>query len=487
MRNAKSRRHIHRGPERNKPQSNVQKYQNQQKSLPKNTHYIHAGPLTEKIVNHWYNWSTKQKVAAVLVLLAAAGLSIAAAYYLLPSMLAYFQGVSDEFAKKNYYTPTSVSQSIQNKKYHASKNKDFDNGFFNTTAARNILKTKVSKAKVICDPALKYHVEAMPSKSFKEKMYIAIDKQIEIIKSVLSDTIHPKILLKLIEDPTFSIQISHRTIINSNGLYLPNENRILVALDFLQDKEFIKNNLKNELHSAGIYVTNVAKQKEKRKPLPQDNLLLAGPYVNNKWEKDKALAKKLDAAISNSETRIRQFINLFINKQKHSPEWEKYLKDIENYQPRVRETRFPDAFSELLFSNLKPSDDANFLNVIPQGILYPAEKPWPIQFDAYVIDILDEKLSGEIMVRYKYAKNNTLEEKIKAFIAEYFEYEWRFSRETTYTKLAANRDAINLEKSSDIEELSPNIPAIIYAEWCDYFSKYLEVENYCEFKNSLTA
>lgn len=113
--------------------------------------------------------------------------------------------------------------------------------------------------------------------------------------------------------------------------------------------------------------------------------------------------------------------------------------------------------------------------------MYRFETMPPINLNAYVHSIIDDNTSDEIIIRYSYARNDSQQERVRSFIAEYFERNWRFSATGGYNEFRVSRDETNAEISSDIAELQPEILTEIYQEWCDYFTKYHEVDDYCRY------
>lgn len=443
-----------------------------------------------KFLTYWNRLTPKQKIYFAIAILAASGITLTALYYLLPSVLASLNNLGQNSIPDKAKTlpatnfpnqPTSTPKEVY---AHGTATKGT---FFNNNSAKNQnFLNKVAQVKVITDPRLQKAIQRFPEET-RRSMQKAIDTQIEITKAVLPTVIHPTLLQGIIAEPNFTIEISHRIIIQSLGTYEQRSNKIYAAVDINSDRQFITRTLKNEFHMAAIRMQNFAKS-NKRASLPDDPFILATPYVDEQWAKNPILADKLHHTIETSNNRIKILIALY-SKQlssmtltaKEQIVYNRFLEILENYQPHIQEYRVPYQFFNEFKQGLKSTPNGEAKYSIAQSLMYRFETKPPLNLNAYIFSVIDDNTSDEIIIRYKYANHDSPQEKARSFFAEYFERNWRFSKTGPYTEFELSRDETNVEISSDIAEMQPEILTAIYGEWCDFFNKYHEVEDYCTY------
>lgn len=288
---------------------------------------------------------------------------------------------------------------------------------------------------------------------------------------------HSKIL-KAIEKFGLTIHLTHPKIdpeIEGRDAFfaitaLDQKANIFIAVDKYSDDKVMQL-LRNEFHHAALAVHNNDKLSKKAKRPSWETL--EQPFLDkSKTKTDPVKVKKVKDAISEFKNNVAR-----LSQKENSEFYNNARKAItDNYQPKLQPIKVP----KHVYDYLRPSG-----YIIKSGdreILKQSATP------NLTADLWIEKIKYEnniVMVYGYFTPDNTPDNTLKAFIADFQMMQQRYSRTEIHSSYGEMSEVDNLlEMCSEIDELDPAIKKVVCPSWCDYFSSYFEIDSYCVDENS---
>ncbi|CAN5304823.1 hypothetical protein BH10PSE19_BH10PSE19_10490 [soil metagenome] len=468
----------------------------------------------QSILEGWKKLTTQQKVLVVVMGLVATGVAVVVAYRLIPLI---FEGVrtnpseppefltsmksntslsekdshpvcpirppkeSGKSAPSASSTPPVLSPAQTKQPKQGKGKKDMPAPVTAPPIRKVDIAKTIARARIGINSAWREELAAGPS---GRRWISLIEGEVSKIKTLLPQTIHPKLLLKILEDPTFSIELVAYNDANLTGggksvgamaRYLPISNKLLIGSDTdMSDKEKLSV-LRNEMNHVAIRYTNYGKQSspEKNLPAPHEAIKILRPAIKDGWKTDPVLAKQHGETLKAGFDRIKTFKNL-LKQSKHfkhgsladkraKDELNKWLKVVKNYTPLIYAEEMPtSAYRELEKIFKKEHGKTIIPHPTAQGYF-----------------ISKETAPGGVILRYSFLKSGEIKDRAAAFIMDVEKYERSTGTQGGYSHYS-DREDLDLELSSFIQEVDPNILEHFFPEWCSYFSDYHEVEGYCQ-------
>lgn len=301
------------------------------------------------------------------------------------------------------------------------------------------LSIAVAKVTIRINQAWHLKIMSTPSSS---QLLIALEKEIAQIRALLSQAIHPKLLLDILLDSDFSIEL----IAPDAGVsyYSPITRTVYIRSSTHESNKQKLAILCNELHHVAVHFANLRRQGLFPPMKVLASMQIVSPFLHDSsqkadytWQVDLKSYHAHKAALEAGFERIKNFKNLLDQFSLFNPNifldelgkktLNKYLDAVRNYRPMF--------YKE--YSSLEQNDGTT----------------------------LDHN-----------SKSNNIRERATAFIMDMEKYKKLIYR-GSYRNLPLSEK--ELELSSFLQEVDPNILQVFFPEWCDYFSQYHQVENYC--------
>lgn len=470
-----------------------------------------CGRPAASLFTGWKKLTTEQKILAVVMGLIGLGMTAVLAYQLIPVIsegirnnpseppeflnLAQFNSSQSALSQKSSLpvcpvrpaeqpanempsiasVPPVVKQPKTEKKNTPSTVVD------SSLLSRENIDKAIQHTRIHIKPSLRQETAAKPSGS---EWISLMEEEITMIKKLLPETVHPELLLKVLNDPTFSIELvayndPHLTGGGeSNGAmarYLPLSNKLLIGSDTDMTEKEKLSVLRNEMHHVAVRYTNYLKQSSPQKnlPTPRESIKVLRPMIKDGWKKDHKLAEEHREALTGGFNRITHFKNL-LNQSKrfqHGSLTDKtaknklneYLTAVKNYQPMTHVEVWPVSIYRELKKAFK---EENGKWVIPIK-----------ELPRYLVGVRINR--DEAIVRYNFLKSEDIKDKAKAFIHDAEAFKESMGPKGGYSHYSAAED-LGLELSSFIQEIDPGILKSFFPEWCNYFSRYHQVNDYCK-------
>lgn len=450
------------------------------------------------IMDRWKQLTIKQKALIV----ATGVIVVAVAYRLIPLIIA---GLGANSVRTSNTSTTTI--------YHNSTTTFSPNNTHPVCPVRPINQAKVSSAAAVATSStpqqtttkikstrvvLKDDLESVINKtriavkpSFRAflasqvqgaKKVALVEGEIARVKKALPQTMSSALLHKILQDPTFSIELvayndaeltSGGTAKGANARYLPFANKILFGIDTDMSESEIRVVLANEMHHVAVRYTNYNRQLSPDASLPkrERSIEVLRPAVADEWKTNHTAVALHKKAQDVGFARVKQFEKLLkeFGRLQHGSsaakstkqELNKYLMALIDYEPQIyTEEMSIDAF-KVLRRNFKKEGEKTVI---------PSTPP------AYLVRV-DDSPSG-VVLRYTYAKSTNIHDKATAFIADMNKIQ-SFMQHPAYRKQPQPDQ--DLEASSFLQEVNFNTLKVFFHEWCQYFSDYhtLDLGQYC--------
>lgn len=397
---------------------------------------------------YWNKWTTAEKTLFIISFLLVMGVSAAVIYnYLAPAFSIFNTSLS------------SVRSSTQ-------VNSDTRNvGFFNQNYKAHI-DEMISTTRITFDPKVENWLLTHPDSAFVDNVMKTVQTQIQLIRKLLPKVIQPKLLARVLADPTFEIEITNLGA-GKSGQYAGTINKVFIQLEFEPNEKRLLQILRNEIHAALNRNKNIVMLAETNTPIPQDKkgMVISLPFLNENGEIDSVKAAALDDAIRQGDKRVSKFIEAFEHKSSRE-DYKSYFDVMEYYEPIIHPIPVG---THQLDSYIKSGkiEEANL-----PGIKYIFKgSNLDLSYDLYIKEVVPGFNPSTLILRGSFAKNQTKRELIKAFISDVILQRRRYDENGFYSSKGLTRDETNSEKLSDLEELHPKIRAEFYKEVCREFTK----------------
>lgn len=411
---------------------------------PRNVTRLPHGNLTEK----WSKLSFEKKVGWIVFSFLAMGFTVTAIYYLYPLIA--------ESVRANPNTRPDLS----------------NYGWFSRRDSKQSLRSLIAQADIKLQPAFREELTRNNQASVIRKY----DKQADTIRSVLPQAINHKVLKGILKEENFGIelvpqndiQLTHNGQEFPTAKYLPIRNRVLVVADTdMTELEIIKT-LRNELHHASVRNTNFKMPNNDQNKL-QNGLVAIRPFLKTSWQTDDKLFSEHQFSTQSGFARVNRFKYLLRAQNKSSSrftdeqsksELNNYLKAITNYRPQIHHVEFPPHLEKVIKNKIKKLQSGKSYFETGNEILY--------------IEAM-HSYSNTLVIKYSHCKAATPRDLAEAFFKDVEGYQ--DFKDTPYQKYTDYDKA--LELSSFIQEIEPTVLQTFFHEWCEYFSNYHNVKNYC--------
>ena len=385
---------------------------------------------------------------------------------------------SEEFVVNTLSASSILPQVVPPVATNQPKERKGKKNLLSSIPAPLLLQEDIAKALALVQidikPALREELSVRPS---GKEWLSQVENMVFKIRTVLPQTMQPTLLLKILKDPTFSVELVAYNdpgltrggkAMGANAHYLPISNKILIVIDADKSDREILTLLRNEMHHVAIRYTNFAKQSVAKKNLPEreKSIKILCPAIKDGWETNPMMAALHRKALKAGFDRIQTLKTLLLQskKLKHGSladeaakaELNKWLSVVKNYIPVIYVIEMSimeyNEFEKKL-SGL--AVQANFISKIttPDGVT----------------------------LRYSYLKSEKAKDKAAAFIKD---FENHIESTNGYSS-DLEREDLELELSSFMQEFDPNILENFFPEWCSYFSSYHSIEDYCQMGHSL--
>jgi hypothetical protein len=340
-----------------------------------------------------------------------------------------------------------------------------------------------------CHAETEKMLNLLDSKKERRELERALRKEIKLIKEVIPRAVHPELLARISEDPTFSIQVRHATFMpqTASGTvqawYDPVKNIIALILLSEPDAETIVLFLKNEFNHASIRHRNyqILGKKEFSDNASLDEQWQASfPLYENNWCISEEKANNVFDFLKKGEQRVLELYDLFQRDRKGEQLSENQNSHLLEGLDILKDYITPIFSMELSRYNFDYLKNKGQVEEIMNGhVLYLLPKVlhnW--KHDLYIIKI---KSSNEHTYTLKVteAKDNSINEKARTFFNYFFALNPVDKFDGAYDDLGVSKYSILAEKCSDVDNLPNRIRQFLYSEICEYMANYLDLEKYC--------
>lgn len=301
------------------------------------------------------------------------------------------------------------------------------------------LSEAIEKVKISVNSDWHRKITATPSSA---NLLIVLEKEIKQIRALLSEAIHPKLLLDILYDPDFSIKLIAKDDRGSQGYYSPIERTVYIRTHGRTSDEQILATLRNELHHAAVHLTNSRRQSLSLSSDVSASMQVVSPFLKDSspvetWEIDLISYHEHKAALDAGFERVKHF------------------KDLLSQSSLLNSNAFMDKSAK---KNLNKYLEAMKNFRLKSPIAY----------------LSLERMNEEVLSDY--SKSGNLSARAAAFIRQIEGYKVQIYK-GAYRHLPLPEK--ELELSSYLQEIEPDILKVFFPEWCNYFSKYHQVEDYC--------
>lgn len=275
-----------------------------------------------------------------------------------------------------------------------------------------------------------------------------VDANKLVIKNQLPQSISPKLYQKIL--PNLNIKIIPRMEVdrpNNEGDFLSASNTILLPMHPDPNPQQVLGVLRNQMHAAANCATH-----------PELGLKRCGlPFVEDK-QFDRLLS-----AIQIADKKIDDFKALYFN-DKNDSKLNSYFKILKDYQPIIYQ-------QDLSASNFHSKVRNHFFqkSYLPNVQYVNQPDDWQ-NATIYIHQVFDYR--GTKILRYSYAKDDSLAEKITAFLMDdYLQRKMAQSKRDPEIQLA--------HRARHIAEFSDAIHCTFFKGWRNYFVRYHDDEDHC--------
>lgn len=428
-------------PDKSNHQKSEEYHFKDNKKLP--THKKKA--CLDKLSATWSSLTLEQKIMFVVVSLMALGLTTGAIYYLLPA-------ISVSIGVDPTKPPGLIS--LTN----------------NTT-----LKERIRNTPIRLQPSFRAELESRGLGKLNQKY----DKQAHMLRKLLPEVINQNALQEVLKEPNFSIELvpQNDVTLTANGQaeaearFLAITNKILIVADTDMHEEQALRTLRNEFHHAVVRSTNFQKKLGAGElAITRKNSFLAiTPFVTADWEIDHALEKDHQLALDKGFARLAEFEKMLKMNERHLAFFENkstldnYIKVAALYNPTLHHLDL--SLEEFEFFS-------KLFKELP-GKKYSVEMN-----DGRIIYIQSIKAYADhVAINYNFLKSEAALDKAHALLVDLKDIIGGMA-DPVYDSY--NQQDKALELSSFIQEIEPKVLEVFFPEWCEYFSRYHHVENYCQ-------
>ncbi|HVV69766.1 MAG TPA: hypothetical protein VHE99_12180 [Gammaproteobacteria bacterium] len=306
-------------------------------------------------------------------------------------------------------------------------------------AQSQALSEAIEKTKISINPDWYRKIISTPSNSI---LLISLEREIRQIRTLLSEAIHPKLLLDILHDPDFSIKLIAEDERGSQGYYSPIERTVYIRTHGRTSDEQLLATLRNELHHVAVHFTNL-----RRQGLFLPSKVLASMEIVRPFFQDSSQAETWEGDLT-AYNAHKEALDAGFERIKH-------FKDLLSQSSLLNPNTFIDKLAK---ENLNTYLDAM--------------KNYRLKSSIECLSL--ERINEEVL--NDYSKSGNLKERAAEFIRQIEGYKIQIYK-GAYRHLPLSEK--ELELSSYLQEIEPDILKVFFPEWCDYFSKYHKVEDYC--------
>jgi hypothetical protein len=415
----------------------------------------------------WKNWSTAEKIAYTAIIILAVSSSVTMAYYCFTYGYSAFYEMLDSYFTATHQKAVPVSTPQTEVGFFKS------GGNLSSANPSRALSDYIENISISWEPSAEKTLAKTKAESFKEFVLV--------IKELLPQTMQPKLLQKIFENPSISTPVKSTSAVQTikikiaTSAYLDQDRArfefasktLYVRYEERPDKGTLLRSLRNELNHALNQKTNEDIFKRNSLPIPPDSRQ-GNPFFNEKGLHDSKLLMDFSQAIAAGDARINNFKKLFEKQQarvkmtsKEDTSLNKHLNVIAAYQPLNH-------YKTITKMQLRQAlEIGSFKKSKEPGIKYIASKERNPQlpYDFYITEVLTTP-EGAIELKGTFAKDDSSQEKTKAFLADYAETRKIYNtRERAY--YANDPDALIAQRLSDIEEWEPDVREHFYGQGDD--------------------
>lgn len=398
-----------------------------------------------KVAAYWHTLNKTQKFLAIVVMALAAGVT---GYMLLRLIMRLSLNHSGSDKISNRLNP--IEQDQVNKKL---------------------------RSKVVIEPTLlnvnkKNNARLQEFETFKQH-----------IADTLSDNgVTTRLHAKVVDSQNFGIDISIRDRMGGeDAVYEVKGNRVQFAVcRFFFPKE-TSTAFMNEMHHASISMRN------KELGCPRQGLRDYEPFCDQKkqkWSKEKVI--ELARAIEQGCERINYLYNISLSMQskKHlqNPSditfYNQSIAALKTFQPQTETTETDnEVFIKYTQPKLQPETSVSGFSLKMKRKVMQKECRYPIYSDFY-FKILD-KNAGSVILRYQIGSDQDSHALISSLLTLInIQRSSVINPDSGYSKKGLGKDYAVAELASYIDSLPATVKSHFFREFCDYFSKYFNVD-YC--------
>lgn len=305
--------------------------------------------------------------------------------------------------------------------------------------------------------------------------YKSLQYQAAMVIKLLPTVVSPRLLAPILSDPSFSIEITDHT--NQPGVdgrpdavYLPWSNKILLIADSDWTDTEMHDTLRNEFHHAMVRYQNM-QLNQQNGTSREASLPMIYPFLKKDagFKPSKTLIAQHKAALGKGFDRI-----LLLKKLFNSAAFEKdplllqFQEIILNYEPKMHRDELDKKYLT-----------ADSIERIKKAVLEKSGQAFSKNSDGspYYIRMF-YNYKDSVIVKYVYNKDDSWQEKAKAFFADMVELQGDISSAGYSTRKPFEKD---METSSSLQELPDSILRFVFPEWCQYFDDYNQLDDgeYC--------
>lgn len=425
---------------------------------------LHSPEFGEWFVRRWRRWTLTEKVAYTSLMLLAAGGTIYAMYHLVPIIVSQMDEAADHRAttvpvKTRPVLPRpSMCLLSDELKVQRTFMQEFKVGIHPGVPKKFMLQVRNAAIKVA--ESNRVSASVMRQKDFS----------VEIVRVPAGAAEHSYPIASY-DDRANAVKF----------WYHPDT-------EFKQESDIVEV-MENEMHHAGIRVSNYKKHRRKSfklgKARGHDKKLLRGqPFLDEHGNADPALIRHLHDAVLSAKKSVSSVKKIFMARdggQPLSSEQEaiiaEFLQEVKAYTPNTETITIRRGFIE------KALWSGDYIKSTLPGVLYEVVDlkrviGLPISVPSRMYITSRKEVRDGVKITFTFAKDGRPSERARGFLTDWAMNLNTMKMDPTYRSLQpAERDA---ELLSFLDEWPPGLKALLAPEVCEYLSDYHSVQDYCE-------
>jgi hypothetical protein len=289
-----------------------------------------------------------------------------------------------------------------------------------------------------------------------KKLIPLLQKQVNKIRDLLPETLELGVLMPLLQDKEFSIEVNSDMLLRGmdrnspevpHGMYAPGLRKIFILQDPDLPPELLKQVMRNEFYHAYIHLVNLHKFQK----LPTNILDQTMPFMNIDGTIDRNAASRLEDATNKGLKRLHEFKKLLAQSSPMASNklLERYMSAIKDYQPSIFQLQLP-PHRDIRADYLIKRDDGTYIIGDNTGFAFK------------LVEYKDH-----LSLFYTFAESESPKHKASAFVMSVLEGMYNIDNNYeghSYTKLT--------EKASSLYELPKSVLQVFFPEWLAYHDNY---------------